>query len=98
MEKVIEKQKKRQEKIQETEDTNGELVVINDDYNTFDKVIRVLKKFCGLDDETAQLCTLKIHVEGSCIVMRDKKSILYPICENIVESGLNAEVNDADEK
>ena len=97
MERVIEKQKQTEEKVKEIDNSNGELVVIDDDYNSFPHVISVLKRFCGLDEETAQLCTLKIHVEGSCIVMKDKKSILYPICENIIESGLTAQVNDSSE-
>jgi ATP-dependent Clp protease adaptor protein ClpS len=97
MENVIEKEKKKETKKIENDNAQGELVVINDDFNTFEHVIRTLKKYCGLDDMEAQICTLLIHTQGECVVMRDKKSVLYPICENLIESGLNAEVKDSEE-
>jgi ATP-dependent Clp protease adaptor protein ClpS len=96
MEKVIEIEKKKETEILENDNAQGELVVINDDYNTFEHVIKCLKKFCGLDDDSAEVCTWKIHNEGACVVMKDKKAVLYPICENLVESGLSAEVQDSE--
>ncbi len=98
MEKVIEIEKKKETEILDNDNAQGELVVINDDFNTFEHVIKSLKRFCGLDDTTAEICTLKIHSEGSCIVLKDKKTVLYPICENLIESGLSAEVQDSENK
>lgn len=96
MEKVIEIDKKKETKILDNDNAQGELVVINDDYNTFEHVIKCLKRYCGLDDDAAEICTLKIHHEGACVVMKEKKSVPYPICENLVESGLSAEVQDSE--
>jgi ATP-dependent Clp protease adaptor protein ClpS len=96
MEQVIEKEKKKESKTVDKDNAQGELVVLNDDFNTFEHVIRTLKKYCGLDDTTAQVCTYLIHTQGGCVVMRDAKSVLYPICENLNESGLIAEVQDSE--
>ena len=32
------------------------------------------------------------------IVFQDKKNVLYPMCENLIESGLTAEIEDKEEK
>ncbi len=96
MEKVIEIEKKKEVETIDIDNTKGELVVLNDDYNTFEHVIKTLKRFCGLSDDAAEMCTFKIHTEGQCVVMKDNKSVLYPICENIIESGLSAEVQDSE--
>ena len=74
------------------DDSDGELIVFNDDFNTFVKVITTLMVFCNLDAETAERYTIKIHNEGECSVLKDKKSKLFPICENINESGILAEI------
>lgn len=95
MEKIIDKQ--QETKTIDNENAQGELIVLNDDFNTFEHVIKCLKRYCGLDDVTAEVCTFKIHYEGSCVILKDKKSVLYPICENLVESGISAEVNDSTE-
>ncbi len=96
MEQVIEIEKKKESKIVDKDNTQGELIVLNDDFNTFEHVIRTLKKYCGIDDATAQVCTYLIHTQGECVVMKDAKSVLYPICENLNESGLTAEVQDSE--
>ena len=70
------------------------LVIYNDDYNTFEKVIMALMTHCSMILEEAHHCTLKIHNEGSCVVMRDDKSILEPICENINDIGIDAIVEE----
>jgi ATP-dependent Clp protease adapter protein ClpS len=41
---------------------------------------------------------MKIHFEGECVVLKDKKAILEPICENLIESGLSAEIRDTEDK
>ena len=76
----------------------GELIVLNDDFNTFVYVITILMTYCGISQEVALDCTMRIHNEGSSTIMKDKKSVLYPICENLIESGLSAIIKDSEEK
>jgi len=92
------KEKKRETKQIDKDESEGVLIVINDDYNTFIHVISCLKTYCGLNDEEAELCTWKIHNEGRSVILQDKKSVLYPMCENLIESGLTAEIEDKEEK
>lgn len=100
METIIEKtkEKKKETKDISKDNAKGKLVVIDDDYNTFQFVISCLIKYCGLDVNLATEYTFKIHNEGKCVVLTDNKSILFPICENLIESGLSAEIEDCDDK
>ncbi len=41
-----------------------ELVVFNDDYNTFDHVIKTLIRVCRHTAEQAEQCTWLIHYKG----------------------------------
>ena len=45
-----------------------DLVVFNDDVNTFDHVTRTLIKVCKHTQEQAEQCTLIIHYKGKCQV------------------------------
>ncbi len=98
MEVIVEKKKKVVAKIDDKDNAKGDLVVINDDFNTFMHVINCLKRYCGINDSVAEIYTMKIHFEGECVVLKDKKSILEPICENLIESGLSAEIRDSEDK
>lgn len=90
MENIKEKKKVAQEI--HIDESDGTLYVLNDDYNTIMHVIECLMKYCGLNSNSAQECTYKIHEEGECAVLQDKKMTLYIICENLIDSGLNAEI------
>jgi len=97
MEKIKEKEL-LEEKVEDViDDNDAELFVLNDDFNTFEKVTKCLMEYCNLDLNLAYVCTLIIHHYGECCVLRDKKSVLHPICENIIESGLDAEIRDIKE-
>ncbi|MCM0042543.1 MAG: ATP-dependent Clp protease adaptor ClpS, partial [Algoriphagus sp.] len=47
-----------------------DLVVFNDDVNTFEHVIQVLMKVCEHTHEQAEQCTLIIHYKGKCAVKK----------------------------
>jgi ATP-dependent Clp protease adaptor protein ClpS len=98
MEVIIEKEKQKESKIVDKDNAKGELVVMNDDFNTFMHVINCLKRYCGISDGIAEVYTMKIHFEGECVVLKDKKAILEPICENLIESGLSAVIRDTEDK
>ncbi|WP_452223808.1 ATP-dependent Clp protease adaptor ClpS [Lacinutrix chionoecetis] len=86
------------EKIQEQEDIstlekqNNEIVVYNDDVNTFDHVIETLIKACDHTPEQAEQCTILVHYKGQCTVKTGEFKDLKPRCSKILEAGINAEI------
>ena len=81
-----------EEEILRAEKKQNELVIYNDDFNTFDYVIDTLIRVCGHDALQAEQCTLMIHYNGKCSVKRGEFKKLRPLCENIRERGLTAEI------
>ncbi|MCU0438620.1 MAG: ATP-dependent Clp protease adaptor ClpS [Raineya sp.] len=69
-----------------------ELVVFNDDYNTFDHVIDTLIKICKHTPEQAEQCTWLIHYKGKCTVKFGTFDDLVPMRQGICERGISAEI------
>lgn len=74
------------------EDDLCDLVVFNDDVNTFEHVSNILIKVCKHSSEQAEQCTLLIHYKGKCTVKTGSFTELRPMCENILEAGITATV------
>ncbi len=70
----------------------NELVVYNDDVNTFDHVIDTLIKICGHSAEQAEQCTLIIHYKGKCSVKVGNFDELKPMRQGICDRGISAEI------
>ncbi|CCH55414.1 ATP-dependent Clp protease adaptor protein ClpS [Fibrisoma limi BUZ 3] len=68
------------------------LVVFNDDVNTFDHVIETLIDVCGHTPEQAEQCTLLIHFKGKCTVKNGSWEELVPMRNEICRRGISAEV------
>lgn len=68
------------------------LVVYNDEVNTFDHVINVLMKVCEHSREQAEQCTLIIHYKGKCAVKNGSFEELKPMCEAILDAGIQATI------
>lgn len=68
------------------------LVVLNDDYNTFDHVTKTLIRVCKHTAEQAEQCTLIIHYKGKCSVKAGTYSELSPLCTAIHDAGIGAEI------
>ncbi|MEQ9301458.1 MAG: ATP-dependent Clp protease adaptor ClpS [Cyclobacteriaceae bacterium] len=85
------------EEVEVLEDTGLEdeknLVVFNDDHNTFDHVIKTLIKVCKHDQLQAEQCTYIIHFNGKCAVKKGELPTLKPMREGIVDAGINAEIH-----
>ena len=60
-----------------------DLVVFNDDVNTFEHVIETLIKVCKHTSEQAEQCTLLIHYKGKCAVKKGSYEELKPMREAI---------------
>ncbi len=68
------------------------LVVFNDDFNSFDHVIATLIKVCKHSPEQAEQCTLLIHNKGKCAVKNGTFDFLRPFREAICEVGIDARI------
>ncbi len=82
------------EQISIKEDTkqNNEIVLYNDDVNTFDHVIDVLVDVCDHTPLQAEQCSLIVHYNGKCIVKTGDLKDLKPRCSKLLEAGLSAEI------
>lgn len=69
-----------------------DLIVYNDDFNTFDFVIESLIKVCEHDAIQAEQCTMIIHYNGKCHVKRGEFKSLMPMCTALLERGITAEI------
>ena len=69
-----------------------DLVVFNDDVNTFEHVIQVLMKVCQHTHEQAEQCTLIIHYRGKCAVKKGSRDELKQMCEAILDAGIQAAI------
>lgn len=69
-----------------------DLVLHNDDVNTFDFVIKTLVEVCKHDPEQAEQCTLIIHHNGKCTVRTGDYNLLEPMYREILNRGLTATI------
>jgi ATP-dependent Clp protease adaptor protein ClpS len=86
------------EKIQEEVDVleeisnNNEIVLYNDDVNTFDHVIDTLIRVCEHTNEQAEQCAILVHYKGRCTVKTGSYEELKPQCSSLLDAGLSAEI------
>lgn len=67
-----------------------DLIVYNDDVNTFDHVIESLMKVCRHDAIQAEQCTWIIHHNGKCQVKHGTYEKLEPMCTGLLDRGISA--------
>ncbi|MBL7859829.1 MAG: ATP-dependent Clp protease adaptor ClpS [Cyclobacteriaceae bacterium] len=78
------------EVVDETDINN--LVVFNDDFNTFDHVIQTLIRVCKHTVEQAEQCTWLIHYRGKATVKSGAMDELKPLREAICDAGIDARI------
>ena len=77
----------------ETEEQNlNEIVLYNDDVNTFDHVIDTLIYACDHSPEQAEQCSIIVHYKGRCTVKTGPYDDLKPRCSMLLKAGLSAEI------
>ncbi|MCO6501408.1 MAG: ATP-dependent Clp protease adaptor ClpS [Vicingus serpentipes] len=69
-----------------------QIVLYNDDVNTFDYVINLLVKVCGHDVIQAEQCAFLVHYKGKCVVKKGAFEDLKPMHEALSSKGLTVEV------
>lgn len=71
---------------------NNEIVLFNDDVNTFDHVIETLMIVCEHTAEQAEQCAILVHYKGKCTVKTGSIEELKPKCSLLLDAGLSAEI------
>ena len=71
----------------------NDLVVYNDDHNTFDHVINTLIRVCQHSPEQAEQCTYIIHYKGKCAVKSGPVTRLVPMKDAILDAGIDARIH-----
>lgn len=71
----------------------AQLVLFNDDVNTFDWVIDSLVEVCGHTSTQAEQCAWIVHFKGKYAVLSGEKAELLPKCSALLDRGLSAEVH-----
>ncbi len=69
-----------------------EIILFNDDVNTFDFVIDCLIEICDHTAEQAEQCALLVHYKGKCAVKTGEYDELKPRCTQLLTRGLSAEI------
>jgi ATP-dependent Clp protease adaptor protein ClpS len=69
-----------------------DLIVFNDEVNTFDHVIDTLIRVCKHTADQAEQCTIIIHYKGKCSVKQGTFEILKPMRDAICEAGIDARI------
>ena len=69
-----------------------EIILYNDDVNTFDHVIKTLIKVCEHTPHQAEQCAMIVHYNGKCAVKSGSYKELEPICTLLIDAGLSAEI------
>ena len=78
--------------VEEKVGNNNEIVLHNDDVNTFDHVIETLIRVCKHDALQAEQCALLVHYKGKCTVKTGTLEELKPQCSALLDAGLSAEI------
>ncbi len=69
------------------------LVLFNDEVNSFDFVIDALIKVCEHNTIQAEQCTYIVHFNGKCAVKKGEIKNLKPMCSALLDRGLTAEIH-----
>tara|TARA_B110000444_G_C18818394_1_gene586391 strand:- start:719 stop:1003 length:285 start_codon:yes stop_codon:yes gene_type:complete len=80
------------EQVETLEEKVHEIILFNDDINTFNHVIECLVKICDHSYIQAEQSAFIVHYSGKCGVKTGSLDELIPKCNSLLEEGLSAEV------
>ena len=69
-----------------------EIILYNDDFNTFDWVIESLMEVCKHDSIQAEQCAYIVHFTGKCSVKKGDFSVLEPIQRELSNRNLTCDI------
>lgn len=69
---------------------NAQLIVFNDDFNTFDWVIESFIDICNHSFEQAEQLSLIVHFKGKATVKTGAFSLIKPMKDSLIDRGISA--------
>ena len=72
-----------------------QIVLFNDDYNTFDWVIKALVEVCDHNPIQAEQCAMIVHYKGKYTIKSGEKDDMINRCIALLDRGLTAEVQES---
>lgn len=88
----METKEQDQVKLKEVLTSEHELILHNDDVNTFDHVINCLVKICSHSTQQAEQCAYIVHYKGKCTIKQGNYRKLVPMMLALQEEQLSAEI------
>lgn len=73
-------------------DFEHQLILHNDDVNTFDYVIDCLVEICQHTWEQAEQCAMLVHYKGKCTIKSGSIEMLKPMHQKLLNKGLTSEI------
>ncbi|MDM8161333.1 ATP-dependent Clp protease adaptor ClpS [Labilibaculum sp. K2S] len=68
------------------------LMLVNDDFHTFDFVVDALVDVCRHDPDQAEQCAYITHYKGKCDVKKGAMSTIKPMRDRLAEKGLKVNI------
>lgn len=78
--------------IEEKEKKEHQLILHNDDFNTFQWVIECLMTVCNHEERQAEQCSWIVHNNGRCTIKEGSYSKLKPMKEGLQDKGLSVTI------
>lgn len=72
----------------------AQLIVFNDDVNSFDWVIQSFMEVLGYSSVQAEQLAIIIHTKGKATVKTGARNELTPLCSALLDRELSAEVSE----
>ena len=69
-----------------------QVILYNDNINTFDDVIELLVKYCKHESLQAEQCAILVHYKGRCVVKKGSLTRMKNIGKALSSGGLTVEV------
>ena len=73
-------------------DQGCHLILYNDDYHTFDYVIKALVDICRHTTDQAEQCAILVHCRGKCAVKNGSYEELLPMHTALLNKQLTTEI------
>ncbi len=91
---ILANQEKEQSKesVMEQKAPVYDLILFNDDVNTFDWVIETLIEVCDHDPLQAEQCAFIVHYKGKCAVKSGDFDFLEPLQRELSNRNLSADI------
>jgi ATP-dependent Clp protease adaptor protein ClpS len=77
---------------QDSSEILRDLILFNDEINTFDFVIQSLIEVCSHEPEQAEQCAMIAHFKGKCNVKSGGYHEIKPLCDEMMLRGLTSTI------